>query len=148
MFLRLSPWNMKGPEYFWEDCSGRGLTETGWEVYPEGFEDVLRDASLAGVPVIVTENGTAETDDARKIAYMKGHLRAVHRAIREGVDVRGYFWWTLMDNYEWMEGLRPRFGLYHVDFDTLERRPTAASEYFARRVRRERASEAARKRKT
>ncbi|MBE0569177.1 MAG: family 1 glycosylhydrolase [Deltaproteobacteria bacterium] len=135
MFLRMSPWNLKGPEYFWEDRSGRGLTETGWEVYPKGFEDVLRSASLAGVPIVVTENGTAETDDARKIAYMKDHLRVVRRMAREGIDIRGYFWWSLMDNYEWLEGLRPRFGLYHVDFETLERRPTAAAAYFTRSMR-------------
>jgi len=136
LFLRLTPWNLKGPEYFWEDRSGLGLTETGWEVYPNGLTDVLRHAALAEVPIIVTENGTAETDDARKIAYMKDHLRAVRRAIREGIDIRGYFWWSLMDNYEWLEGLRPRFGLYHVDFETLERRPTASAAYFARCIRR------------
>jgi beta-glucosidase len=143
LFLRLSPWNMKGPEYFWEDRAGRGLTETGWEVYPKGFGEVLRHAATAGVPIVVTENGTAETDDARKIAFMKDHLRALRRAVREGVDIRGYFWWSLMDNYEWLQGLRPRFGLYRVDFDSLERRPTAASEYFARWVRGKRTGEPA-----
>jgi beta-glucosidase len=136
---------MKGPEYYWEDRSGRGLTETGWEVYPKGLEDVMRSAALAEVPIVITENGTAETDDGRKIAYMKDHLRAVHRLIREGIDIRGYFWWSLMDNYEWLEGLRPRFGLYRVDFGTLERRPTAVSSYFTRWVRRRRAFEEGRK---
>ena len=130
-----------GPEYFWEDRSKRGLTETGWEVYPKGFEDVLRAAALAEVPLVVTENGTAETDDRRKIAFMKDHLRVVLRLMREGIDLRGYFWWSLMDNYEWLEGLRPRFGLYHVDFETLERTPTAASAWFARWVKRRRALE-------
>jgi beta-glucosidase len=142
MFLRLSPLSMKGPEYFWEDRERRGLTEMGWEVYPKGFEDVLRAAALAGVPLVVTENGAAETDDRRKIAFMKDHLRVVLRLMREGIDLRGYFWWSLMDNYEWLEGLRPRFGLYRVDFDTLERTPTAASAWFTRWVKRRRALEA------
>lgn len=141
MFLRFSPLSMKGPEYFWEDRAKRGLTETGWEVYPKGFEDVLRAAALAEVPLVVTENGAAETDDRRKIAFMKDHLRVVLRLMREGIDLRGYFWWSLMDNYEWLEGLRPRFGLYRVDFDTLERTPTGASAWFARWVRRRRAME-------
>ncbi|MEW6719629.1 MAG: family 1 glycosylhydrolase [Thermodesulfobacteriota bacterium] len=147
MFLRMSPWSLKGPEYFWEDREGRRLTETGWEVYPKGFEEVLRSASLAGVPIVVTENGTAETDDARKIAYMRDHLRIVHRMSRDGIDIRGYFWWSLMDNYEWLEGLRPRFGLYRVNFDTLERKPTAASAYYAGHVRRSLAAEAAARRR-
>lgn len=132
MFLRLSPLAVRGPEYFWEDRSGRGLTESGWEVYPRGFEEVLRAALSAGVPVVVTENGTAESSDRRKIAYMKEHLRVVHRMLREGADLRGYFWWSLMDNYEWLEGLRPRFGLFRVDFDSLERSPTKAAEFFSR----------------
>jgi len=141
MFLRLSPLSMKGPEYFWEDRAKRGLTESGWEVYPKGFEDVLRAAALAEVPLVVTENGVAETDDRRKIAFMKDHLRVVLRLMREGIDLRGYFWWSLMDNYEWLEGLRPRFGLYRVDFGTLERTPTATSAWFARWVKRRRAQE-------
>lgn len=98
-------------------------------------------AALSGVPLVVTENGAAETDDRRKITFMKDHLRIVLRLMREGVDLRGYFWWSLMDNYEWLEGLRPRFGLYRVDFDTLERAPTGASAWFARWVRRRRALE-------
>jgi beta-glucosidase len=141
MFLRLSSLSLEGPEYFWEDRTKRGLTETGWEVYPRGFEDVLRAAALAGVPLVVTENGAAETDDRRKIAFMKDHLRVVLRLLREGIDLRGYFWWSLMDNYEWLEGLRPRFGLYRVDFRTLERTPTAASAWFARWVKRRRGME-------
>jgi beta-glucosidase len=135
LFLRLSPTNLRGPEYFWEDRKGRGLTETGWEVYPKGFEEALRTASAAGVPLVVTENGTAETDDRRKIAYMKDHIRVLHRLIREGIDIRGYFWWSLMDNYEWLEGLRPRFGLYRVDFETLARVPTRSADFFTRWIK-------------
>jgi beta-glucosidase len=141
MFLRLSSPGMEGAEYFWEDREKRGLTETGWEVYPKGFEDMLRAAALAGVPLVVTENGAAESDDRRKIAFMKDHLRVVLRMMREGIDLRGYFWWSLMDNYEWLEGLRPRFGLYRVDFKTLERTPTAAAAWFARWVKRRRATD-------
>ena len=141
MFLRMSPLSLKGPEYFWEDRTERGLTETGWEVYPRGLEEVLRAAALAEVPIVITENGTAETDDGRKITYLRDHLRVVHRLIREGIDIRGYFWWSLMDNYEWLEGLRPRFGLYRVDFRTLERKATAAASYFTRWVRRRRTRE-------
>jgi beta-glucosidase len=141
MFLRMSSFRRKGPEYFWEDRTERGLTETGWEVYPQGLEEVLRAAALAEVPIVITENGSAETDDGRKISYLKDHLRVVHRLIREGIDIRGYFWWSLMDNYEWLEGLRPRFGLYRVDFGTLERKATAAAAYFSRWVRRQRTRE-------
>ena len=136
LFLRLSPLGIKGPEYFWEDRSRRGLTETGWEVYPKGFEETLRTASSAGVPLVVTENGTAETNDRRKIAYMKDHLRVLHRLLREGMDIRGYFWWSLMDNYEWLEGLRPRFGLYRVDFDSLERVATRSADFYSRWIKR------------
>ncbi len=135
LFLRLSPVSMKGPEYFWEDRSKRGLTETGWEVYPKGFEETLRTATAACVPLVVTENGAAETSDRRKIAYMKDHLRVLHRLIREGVDIRGYFWWSLMDNYEWLEGLRPRFGLYRVDFETLARVPTNSADFYSRWIK-------------
>ena len=123
MFLRLSPLGMEESEYFWEDRTKRGLTETGVGGRPEGFEEVLRAAALAGILLVDRENGTAEPDDRRKIAFMKDHLRVALRLVREGIDLRGYFWWSLMDNYEWLEGLRPRFGLYHVDFDTLERTP-------------------------
>lgn len=117
--------------YFWEDRTGRGLTETGWEVCPEGFAEVLRAASSLGVPLVITENGTAETDDARKIAFMRDHLEVMRRCRAEGIDIRGYFWWSLLDNYEWLIGLGPRFGLYRVDFTTLERTRTAAADEFA-----------------
>jgi beta-glucosidase len=136
LFLKVNPFSPSAPEWFWEDRSGKGLSETGWESYPKGFEEVLQTAALAGVPIVVTENGTAESDDDRKIAYMKDHLRVVRKLAREGTDIRGYFWWSLMDNYEWLEGLRPRFGLYRVDFDTLDRRCTAAADAFARWIAR------------
>lgn len=130
-FLRFSPTGLRGTEYVHEDRTGRGLTDTGWEVYPEGFRQVLDWAASAGFPLLVTENGAAERDPERKVRYLQAHLEALESTRAAGVDVRGYFWWSLLDNYEWLHGLGPRFGLYHVDFDTLDRRPTPAARFYA-----------------
>lgn len=104
----------------------------GWEVYPQGLSDVLDRAAALGVPLVITENGAAESDAVRKISYLRDHLVEVERCRARGMDIRGYFWWSLLDNYEWLMGLGPRFGLYHVDYDTLERTPTDAAAEFAR----------------
>ena len=105
---------------------------TGWEIEPEGLTDILvrlRD-EYTGAPLYVTENGAAQHDyrgpdgavhDPGRISYIDRHVRAVHRAIERGVDVRGYFVWSLMDNYEWSVGYSIRFGLTWVDYPTGER---------------------------
>jgi beta-glucosidase len=107
------------------------VTDMGWEVYPEGIYEMLQQfAGYANIPpIIVTENGAAFPDtlegdavrDARRVEYFQRYLAEVLRAQREGVNVKGYFVWTLMDNFEWAEGYRPRFGLVHVDFSTQRR---------------------------
>jgi beta-glucosidase/6-phospho-beta-glucosidase/beta-galactosidase len=78
-------------------------------------------------PVYVTENGVADREDQYRAIFIRGYLRAIHQAIEEGVDVRGYFHWSLMDNYEWAEGFTQRFGLIAVDYVTMQRsiRPSA-----------------------
>ncbi|MHB0978790.1 MAG: glycoside hydrolase family 1 protein [Thermoleophilia bacterium] len=131
-FVTFSLLDPRRHRYFWDDRSGRGLTQNGWEVYPQGFAEVLRSAARLGVPLVVTENGAAESEDVRKTAYLRDHLQVLEQSRAEGLDIRGYFWWSLLDNYEWLVGLGPRFGLYHVDFDTLERTPTAAVAELAR----------------
>ncbi len=132
LFLSFSHARPEGFTFSWEDRSGRGLTDNGWEVYPEGLEECLRAAALAGLPIIVTENGAAEEDDCRKIAYLRDHLRVFRRLAREGMDLRGYFWWSLVDNFEWLEGLGPRFGLFRVNFDTLDRSQTRVARVYSR----------------
>lgn len=111
-------------------------TDMGWEIYPEGLGHFLRFAhGYAGdTPLYVTENGmasAAEPDDDR-IAYLDAHLAQVRAAAAEGVPVKGYFVWSLMDNYEWERGYDKRFGLVHVDFDSLQRRPKASYHALAR----------------
>ena len=86
-------------------------TDFGWEIYPPGLYAVLRRVGRFGKPVVITENGIADADDRRRAAYIVAHLREVHRAISDGVDVRGYMHWTLLDNFEWAEGFSQRFGL-------------------------------------
>jgi beta-glucosidase len=86
-------------------------TDFGWEIYPPGLYAVLRRVGRFGKPVVITENGIADADDRRRAAYIVAHLREVHRAISDGVDVRGYMHWTLLDNFEWSEGFTQRFGL-------------------------------------
>jgi beta-glucosidase/6-phospho-beta-glucosidase/beta-galactosidase len=88
---------------------------------------VLKRAGRLGKPVIVTENGIADADDDQRARYLVAHLRQAHRAMQEGVDLRGYIHWSLTDNYEWAEGFTKRFGLAAVDFATQHRslRPSA-----------------------
>jgi beta-glucosidase len=112
----------------------------GWEVYPQGLSDFLvRTAKnyTADLPLYITENGMANADvfhegqvaDVARINYFNQHLQATLEALRQGVPVKGYFAWSLLDNYEWSLGYDKRFGLVHVDFDSLERTPKQS--YFA-----------------
>ncbi|GAB4350564.1 MAG: GH1 family beta-glucosidase [Oricola sp.] len=116
-------------------------TDMGWEIYPDGLYRILtrlaRDYTK-DTPIVVTENGMAwndrvengRVDDAERIAYFDQHLGAVRQAIADGAPVRGYFGWSLLDNYEWALGYGKRFGLVHVDYDTQKRTPKASFEAF------------------
>ncbi len=129
--IRFNPFKKMCLELRHMDIDGYGLTDMGWEIHPRGLEKVLRYASKLKVPLIITENGIATHDGQTKIKYMSRHIEAVEKSIRDGIDLRGYFYWTLIDNYEWLQGLDARFGLYKVDFDTMERKPTNAAAYYA-----------------
>lgn len=129
--IRFNPFKKMGVELRHRDIDGYGLTDMGWEIHPHGLEKVLRYASRLNVPLIITENGIATHDDQKKIKFMKGHVDVLEKCIKEGIDVRGYFYWSLIDNYEWLQGLDARFGLYRVDFNTLKRKPTNAAAYYS-----------------
>lgn len=123
------------------EIEGHPVTDFGWPVVPESLTELLigfRDRYGDRLPpLVITENGCSYEgiDDQRRIDYLDGHIRALHRALAAGVDVRGYFVWSLMDNFEWAEGYRQRFGLVHVDFDTLERTPKASYAWLRETLR-------------
>ncbi|WP_206440551.1 GH1 family beta-glucosidase [Streptomyces scabichelini] len=114
------------------EIEGYPVTDFGWPVVPEALTELLtsfRDHYGDRLPpVVITENGCSYEglDDQERITFLDGHLRALHRALEAGVDVRGYFVWSLLDNFEWAEGYARRFGLVHVNFETLERTPKAS----------------------
>ncbi|MCB5906806.1 GH1 family beta-glucosidase [Streptomyces pinistramenti] len=114
------------------EIEGYPRTDFGWPVVPEALTELLltfRERYGASLPpVMITENGCAYNglDDHERIAFLDGHLRALHEAMAAGVDVRGYFVWSLMDNFEWAEGYARRFGLVHIDYATLARTPKAS----------------------
>lgn len=136
------------PPYLWakevpparRGISPEKITEMGWEVYPEGIYRIIRQfAAYAGVKqIIITENGAAFPDervgdavhDTRRVRFFEQYLAQVLRAKREGAPVAGYFAWTLLDNFEWAEGYRPRFGLVHVDFATQQRTVKDSGRWF------------------
>ena len=106
----------------------------GWEIYPDGLHHFLTRTAAdytGDLPLYVTENGMASAvplDDQDRIAYLDAHIAQARRAMAEGVPLRGYFIWSLLDNYEWSLGYEKRFGLVHVDFDSLQRTPKASYE--------------------
>lgn len=118
------------------------LTDMGWEIQPWGLTDLLKqlDRDYDLPPLYITENGAAfadtvnaegEVDDPDRIAYIDAHLRAVHDAIEAGVDVRGYFVWSLLDNFEWAFGYGKRFGIVYVDYESQQRIPKSSARWFA-----------------
>jgi len=119
-------------------------TETGWEVFAQGLTDMLLRVKerYGSVPMYVTENGaaffdppTAEDDrvqDPLRVSYLRKHIAAVHAALDAGVDMRGYFLWSLMDNMEWSLGYSKRFGIVHVDFGTLKRTPKDSARFYSK----------------
>ncbi len=119
-----------------QEIEGVPVTDFGWPVVPEGLTELLTGMRERYgdrlPPVVITENGCSYegVDDQDRIAYLDGHVRALHRAVEAGVDVRGYFVWSLMDNFEWAEGYARRFGLVHVDFETLTRTPKASYGWY------------------
>jgi len=114
----------------YRDRLRRGLTDIGWEVYPEGFSRILLELKRYGLPIWVTENGVDDRTGSRRVDYLHSHWGQLLDAVGQGANVKGYLYWSLLDNFEWLDGWGPRFGLYRVDFETLERKETAACHYF------------------
>lgn len=123
-------------------------TQMGWEIYPEGLHHFLTRMArdyVGQTPMYVTENGMANADvlqagsavtDKVREDYLFAHLAATRQAIAEGANVKGFFYWSLLDNYEWAEGYEKRFGLVHVDFETLQRTPKSSYQALARALAR------------
>lgn len=123
--------------------TGYPTTDFGWPIVPEGLGEILRTFHArfgdALPPIYITESGCSfhdapdaggVVDDEARIDYHDAHLRALRSAMDDGVDVRGYFVWSLLDNFEWAAGYKERFGLVHVDFDTQKRTPKTSFEWY------------------
>ena len=131
----------------WVSFRTRGLpvTSSGWEVRAAGLTECLVDADLRypGMTWYVHENGAAyedevvdgAVDDAERLAYLESHVVAAHAAIAAGVDLRGYFYWSLLDNFEWAQGYAHRFGIVHVDYETQVRTPKRSALWYSELVK-------------
>ncbi|MBP2479620.1 beta-glucosidase [Crossiella equi] len=126
----------------------RGLprTDMNWEIQASGLTEVLTrlHTEYPPLPLYITENGSAwpdkpngdgQIEDTDRVSYLDGHLRAAHQAIQAGTDLRGYFSWSLLDNFEWAEGYAKRFGLVHVDYQTQVRTPKRSAHFYAQVIR-------------
>jgi len=108
-------------------------TQMGYAFAPEALEATIRDAAeVARAPILVTENGIGTQDDARRVEFTRRALEGVLRCLADGIDVRGYVHWSLLDNFEWLEGYRPKFGLVEVDRATQARRPKPSAYWLGR----------------
>lgn len=110
-----------------EPKSGVPLSDLGWEIHPGGLGHILDFLKRYQRPIIITENGLADATDHQRASFIRGHVIEVRDALRRGIRIQGYLYWSLLDNFEWREGFTPRFGLIEVDYATLKRtiRPSA-----------------------
>ncbi len=126
-----------GPESDLPPPPGTELTQMGYAFMPEAVEGAIRLlASRTSRPLYVTENGVATEDDSRRIAYIKGAIAGVERCLADGIDLRGYIHWALLDNFEWVAGYRPRFGLVAVEPRTFRRIPKPSARVLGAIARR------------
>ncbi|WP_329108610.1 GH1 family beta-glucosidase [Micromonospora sp. NBC_01699] len=141
-----APSNWPGSEHVRFVTRGVPVTDMNWEIDAPGLVEVLERVyrEYPELPLYVTENGAAfvdevvdgEVDDIDRVAYFDAHLRACHTAITSGVPLRGYFAWSLMDNFEWAWGYTKRFGMIHVDYDSQLRTPKSSARWYADVIRR------------
>ena len=130
-----SRWHVKGQlnlaEPFTFELRPQDIqTDMPYAIYPEGFYKAVKTIAKLNVPIIITENGIADDKDDRRSLFIKRYLYALFKTIEEGYDIRGYFYWSLMDNFEWAEGYMMKFGLYDVDFNTQKRTLRSGSQSF------------------
>ncbi|GGK93228.1 beta-glucosidase [Sphaerisporangium melleum] len=139
-----SPW--PGNEHVSFVNGGRPVTSMGWEIDDLGLLEVLQRVATEypSIPLVISENGAAfedvvldgAVDDQERLAYIEAHLRSCHAAIQAGIPLKGYFAWSLMDNFEWAWGYGKRFGLVYVDYETQRRTPKSSAFWYADTIRR------------
>lgn len=126
-------WNFKNLLF---DTCGKNHSQLrknslGWDIYPEGMYHLLLKIKKYNLPVFILENGICIEDDKMRWDFIRGHLKSVHLALGKGVDIAGYIYWSLMDNYEWGDGFSPRFGLIGIDYHTYKRTVRESARKFA-----------------
>jgi beta-glucosidase len=115
-------------------CAGAEASDVGWRIYPSGLHQMLKEVNrrFARKPIFITENGIADAADTKRAWFLRDHLAVLHQAIQEGIPVVGYCHWSLMDNFEWIEGFAPRYGLYAVDYRTRARTLRDSGKLFSK----------------
>ena len=111
-------WDIKFSFVFIKN-SNKAVSDIGVEIYPKGICDVLKNLKKYNLPIYITENGIADKEDKMREVFIVDHLKWVHKAIKEGADVRGYLYWSLLDNFEWADGYAPRFGLVEMEYEKM-----------------------------
>ncbi len=108
------------------------VSDLGWEIFPKGIYYVLKDLQKYNLPIYITENGLADAKDKNRAEFIRKHLKYVHKAINKGVNVRGYLHWSLLDNFEWADGFKPRFGLVEMDYEKMETKIRGSAREYAK----------------
>lgn len=107
------------------------ISDMGWEIFPEGIFDIIMDFSDYHLPIYITENGLASTNDDRRARFLISYLKEIYHAIHAGADVKGYFHWSLIDNFEWESGFNPRFGLIEIDYTSQKRTVRSSARIYS-----------------
>lgn len=133
MLVDAGSWSLKGLLLDKKEDAASGVKKNslGWDIYPEGLYDLLLGLRKFKLPLLILENGICTEDDNLRWDFIRQHLEKVHLAISNGVNILGYIYWSLLDNYEWDKGFAPRFGLIEIDYKTYARRPRESAKKFA-----------------
>ncbi len=133
---RLKKFNFNFKQFFVDPRQeNRDVSDIGWEVFAPGIYEALLDLQSYQLPIYITENGIGTDNDDRRVRYLLSYLKEVYAAIASGIDVRGYFYWSLLDNFEWEKGFGPRFGLVHVDYGSQRRTLKPSGSIYAQIAR-------------
>ena len=106
------------------------VSDLDWAIHPAGLSRMIRFVRRYSLPIYITENGIADREDQLRPEFLNSHIEVIKKALFEGADIRGYYYWSLLDNFEWVKGFGPRFGLYHVDYETFQRTPTQSARLY------------------